>query len=97
MDERERHPATVDQRTCEQVDTPSDNVVVTVAPGIGMESADCCSARPAFRAVLPANATRTHPTELLFCGHHLHASQAALHDAAAVVYDRAGALVASTG
>jgi hypothetical protein len=91
MNERELPAASLKH----QASTKTGDDLVGAALVIGSGPADCCPARPAFRAVLPANGQRTHSTELLLCGHHLRASQVALHEAAAVVYDSAGGLVAS--
>jgi len=43
--------------------------------------------------MMPPTATRRHPVDLLLCGHHLRASEAALRAAGATVYDSAGAVV----
>jgi len=57
------------------------------------ERACCCPARPVVRAVMPATATRPEPVDLLLCGHHYRAGQAALRAAGAAVYDEQGALL----
>lgn len=49
--------------------------------------ADCCSARAGYRIVLPATSARREPAELLLCGHHLHASRAALDAQGALVVE----------
>jgi hypothetical protein len=43
--------------------------------------------------MMPATATRPEPVDLLLCGHHYRASQAALRAAGAVVYDQKGTLI----
>jgi len=50
----------------------------------------CCPAKPAVIAVMPATASRPHPTDLLLCGHHYRASRHALDLAGARVLDLAG-------
>jgi len=61
------------------------------------EHACCCPARPVVRVVMPATATRPE-VDLLLCGHHYRAGQAALCAAGARVYDEQGALLmAGTG
>jgi hypothetical protein len=57
------------------------------------ERACCCPARPVVRAVMPATATRPEPVDLLLCGHHYRAGQAALRAAGAAAYDERGALL----
>jgi len=54
----------------------------------------CCPATPAFTVIMPPTAGRRHPVDLLLCGHHYRASQAALRAAGATVYDSAGVVVA---
>jgi hypothetical protein len=66
--------------------------------GIGMalgvwERACCCPARPVVRVMMSATATRPEPVDLLLCGHHYRASQAALRAVGAVVYDQKGTLI----
>ncbi len=53
----------------------------------------CCPARPVVTVIMPPAPGRPHPVDLLLCGHHDHASQAALSAAGAAVYDQSGALV----
>jgi hypothetical protein len=53
----------------------------------------CCPATPVVTVIMPPTAARRHPVDLLLCGHHYRASQAALHAAGATVYDSAGALI----
>jgi hypothetical protein len=65
---------------------------IGMAVGVG-ESACCCPARPVVRVMMPASTTRPGPVDLLLCGHHYRASQAALRAAGAVVYDQKGTLI----
>jgi hypothetical protein len=65
---------------------------IGMAPGIS-EPACCCPARPLVRVMMPATATRPDPVDLLLCGHHYRASQAALHAAGAAAYDQQGELI----
>jgi len=65
---------------------------IGMALGVG-ERACCCPARPVVRVMMPATATRPEPVDLLLCGHHYRASQAALRAAGAVVYDQKGTLI----
>jgi hypothetical protein len=48
---------------------------------------------PAVTVIMPPTAACRHSVDLLLCGHHYRASQAALRAAGATVYDRAGAVV----
>ena len=57
------------------------------------ERACCCPARPLVRVMLPAAGNRPELVDLLLCGHHYRASQAALCAAGAVVYDEKGELI----
>lgn len=45
----------------------------------------CCPARPAVRVMMPPTADRGHPVDLWLCGHHYHASAAAVGAAGATV------------
>jgi hypothetical protein len=58
------------------------------------DRACCCPARPVVTVVMPPAPGRPHPVDLLLCGHHFRASQAALAAAGAAVYDDTGALLA---
>jgi hypothetical protein len=58
------------------------------------DRACCCPARPVVTVVMPPAPGRPHPVDLLLCGHHFRASQAALTAAGAAVYDDTGALLA---
>ena len=49
--------------------------------------ADCCSARAGYQVVLPATSARPEPAELLLCGHHRRASEAALDAKGAIVFE----------
>ena len=60
------------------------------------ERACCCPARPAVRVIMRATACRPDPVDLLLCGHHYRASQAALQAAGAAVYDHEGVLIMGT-
>jgi hypothetical protein len=60
------------------------------------DRACCCPARPVVKVVLPAAGSRPEPTDLLLCGHHYRASQAALIAAGASAYDEHGALILGT-
>ncbi len=75
------------RRTATQADLArlADQVTeIGMVPGVG-ERACCCPARPVVRVLMPATATRPEPVDLLLCGHHYRASQAALRAAGAVV------------
>jgi hypothetical protein len=63
----------------------------------GAERACCCPARPVVTVVMPPVPGRPHPVDLLLCGHHYHASHAALHAAGAAVYDEAGFPITADG
>ena len=65
---------------------------IGMAPRVG-ERACCCPARPLVRVMMPATTTRADPVDLLLCGHHYRASQAALHAAGAAAYDQRGELI----
>lgn len=69
------------------VDYPHDDLILSSVGGIQLQQADCCIANAAYRIVLPANAARPQPAELLLCGHHFRASQQALRHANASVFD----------
>lgn len=47
--------------------------------------------------MLPPTSAVPHPVDLLLCGHHFRASQAALAAAGATVHDKTGALVSPAG
>jgi hypothetical protein len=53
----------------------------------------CCPASPVVTVIMPPTAGIRHPVDLLLCGHHYRASEAALAAAGASVYDAAGALL----
>jgi len=53
----------------------------------------CCPAKPAVIAVIPAKRGRSHPTDLLLCGHHYRLSRKSLAAAGATVLDLNGAPV----
>jgi hypothetical protein len=50
----------------------------------------CCPARPVVRALIPPASASPYPGDLLLCGHHYPASQAALTAAGAVAIDQTG-------
>lgn len=50
----------------------------------------CCPAAPVVRVVLPPNAVRDHPVDLLLCGHHYQKSMDALAARGAYVFDLSG-------
>ena len=54
----------------------------------------CCPARPVVIAVMPPTPERSHPTDLLLCGHHYRASRKSLAAAGATVLDLNGVPVA---
>jgi len=56
----------------------------------------CCPARPVVRVLLPGTSARSHPVDLLLCGHHYLASRGALAAANAVAIDETGAVLDST-
>jgi len=61
-----------------------------------VDRACCCPARPVVTGIMPPAPGRPHPVDLLLCGHHFRASQAALTAAGAAAYDDTGALVAGS-
>jgi hypothetical protein len=68
------------------------------APALALgDRACCCPARPVVKVMLPPTPAVPHPVDLLLCGHHFRASQAALAAAGATVRDRTGALVGPVG
>src|SRR5581483_6161382 len=54
------------------------------------ERACCCCAKPAIVAIVPPGPGRASPSDLLLCRHHYSASQRALVDGAAAVFDSEG-------
>jgi hypothetical protein len=42
---------------------------------------------------MPPTSARSHPVDLLLCGHHYRASQGALAAAGAIVFDQTGAIM----
>ena len=77
-------------------DVSADDLHAELVSSIAFEPADCCSARGAFRVVLPPTASRPQPAELIFCGHHYRACATALTSSEAWVYDVTDHLVASS-
>ena len=53
----------------------------------------CCTARPVVIAIMPPTPSRTHPTDLLLCGHHYRMCRKGLTAVGATVLDFAGAPV----
>ena len=72
---------------------PDDQIEPSQALGAGR--ADCCSAAPAVRVMLPTRLPSGRPAELLLCAHHYRANCPALAQAGATVFDRDGHLVSS--
>lgn len=70
-----------------------DELPGRVGPIAPASRACCCPATPVVTVIMPPVATRRHPVDLLLCGHHYRASQAALRAAGATVYDRVGEVV----
>jgi hypothetical protein len=67
------------------------DITAPKGPAAGLaDQACCCVARAVVRVVMPPTADRPHETELLLCGHHYRASQAALSAAHASVHELAG-------
>jgi hypothetical protein len=67
-------------------------------PGLGRRIAPasracCCPAMPAVTVIMPRAAHRRRSVDLLLCGHHYRASQAALCAAGATAYDSVGTLI----
>jgi hypothetical protein len=54
------------------------------------ERACCCCAKPAIVAIVPPGPGRTSASDLLLCRHHYVASERALVDGAAAVFDSEG-------
>ncbi|HEY5354816.1 MAG TPA: hypothetical protein VIK57_20415 [Streptosporangiaceae bacterium] len=59
------------------------------------DRACCCAARPATVVIMSPAPGRSHPTDLLLCGHHYRASQMALAVAGTAVFTVAGDPVTS--
>jgi hypothetical protein len=70
-----------------------DDLLLSVSHVLA-DRACCCPARPVVTVIMPPAPGRPHPVDLLLCGHHFRASQAALTAAGAAVYDDTGALIA---
>ena len=73
--------------------TTDDELPGTGKPIPAAGRACCCPATPVVTVIMPPSAARGHPVDLLLCGHHYRASQAALHAAGATAYDAAGTLI----
>ena len=96
MTEMERPKADVAlKQRARRLSGPGDDLIVTMASMIATDRADCCSAAPVMRAVLPATSARVQPAELLLCAHHCRSARTALARAAAAVYDASGQLLSS--
>jgi hypothetical protein len=54
------------------------------------ERACCCPSRPAVVVILPSGPAREAPAELFLCRHHHLASEQALEQASAAVFDVSG-------
>lgn len=57
------------------------------------ERACCCPGRPVVKVVMPPAPAHARAMDLLLCGHHFRASQEALTEAGATVYDETGQVV----
>jgi len=53
----------------------------------------CCPARPVVKVLIPLSSARPYTVDLLPCGHHYLASQAALAAVNAVATDETGAVL----
>ena len=71
----------------------ADDLAQLGRPIAANEQACCCPARPMVTVMTPPTASRPYPIDLLLCGHHYRASQAALRAAGATAYDQAGTAV----
>jgi len=56
----------------------------------------CCPARPVVTVMMPPTPGRPRPVDLLLCGHHYRACQAAIAAAGAAVYDELGMPIRTT-
>lgn len=74
---------------------PFDDPIAPVSPVIAADRADCCSAGPVMRVILPATPDRTRTAQLLLCAHHCRESRRSLAHAGAAVYDANGQLLSS--
>ena len=73
---------------------PHDDLLPATIDLTGLP-ADCCSARAAYRVLIPAGPGRETAGRLLFCGHHFRLHRDALRSQRAAVYDDRHRLVAS--
>jgi hypothetical protein len=71
----------------ESVTPPADQ---RISPGPGEFQACCCPAMPIIRVTMPATPSRSHPVDLLLCGHHYRISRAKLEAAGAKVEELPG-------
>ena len=67
-------------------ETPQLAQIRFAGPSVPSRSC-CCLARPAVKVIMPPTAGRMHSVDLWLCGHHYHASLAALLKAGARVED----------
>ena len=58
------------------------------------DRACCCPSHPVVRVIMPPTRDRTHPVELLLCGHHFRISRWTLAAAGAVARVMRGDLAA---
>jgi hypothetical protein len=91
MDPMEHHPSQF--RRAPQVETVCASPAPIVPHEIPDQDADCCSARPLFRVVLPLTAERRKQADLYLCGHHRCSCRASLAAANASIFDAAGRIV----
>ena len=73
-------------RTAEPTEPAAVEAHVRAARIALADRACCCSARPVAAAIMPPWPGRSHPVDLLFCGHHLRAAKAGLEAAGAVIH-----------
>ena len=69
-------------------DSPIDELLPAPVTMITTMQADCCIAKAAYLVVLPASAERSHPAELLLCGHHFRAGRQGLQRSNAIAFDQ---------
>jgi hypothetical protein len=82
-----------EERSCPAPGRTDDELPVLGRPLCLASRACCCPAAPVVTVIMPPTPARPHPVDLLLCGHHYRASQAALRAAGATVYDAAGTLI----
>jgi hypothetical protein len=74
-------------------DRTDDELDVLGRPLLPASHACCCPAIPVVTVIMPPTGVRPHPVDLLLCGHHYRASQAALRAAGATAHDNTGMLI----